>query len=364
MARASAPYMEWAKHRPRPAIDLAGSNLLACELSDLPGARESIALEGESPDGYRPLVDAIARAYGMLPENVATASGCSGANFLALASLIEGGDDVLIERPFYDPLVAAVEMLGGRVRHFERRFEEGFAIDPSRVAGALTDRTRAIVISSPHNPSGVLATDDALDGLERVAADAGIAVLVDEVYLDVVFQARPVPAAKRSPVFVSSNSLTKAYGLSSLRCGWTLASPERTRRIRRARDVVDVSGPIPAERLSRLAFDRLEALSLRAHRIAEQNLAAFRLFLDARPELECAPFAATVAFPRFRDGRDAGPFADALMRNHGVAVVPGSFFGEKSHFRVALGGAPDAVATGLAAITRTLDDGGALLYQV
>ena len=354
MVRARAPYMEWAKRRPRPRIDLAGSNLAACTLDDLPGARDAVDLAGESPDGYRPLVEAIAATYGVQPENVATAPGCSGANFLAFAALIDAGAEVLVERPVYDPLVAAVEMLGGRPRFFDRRLEEGFAFDPGRVAAAMTPATRLIVVSSPHNPSGALASEADFAALARVAERAGALVLVDEVYLDLVSAPRPRPAATLSPVFVSSNSLTKAYGLSSLRCGWTLASPEVTEWIRRARDVVDVSGAIPAERLARLAFERLPALAERARRIVQANRRAFDRVLAGHPRLECTPTAATIAFPRFRDGRDAAPFTDRLMRDRGVAVVPGSFFGAPAHFRIALGGPPGLVAEGLEAVAETL----------
>ena len=79
MTRARAPFMEWARHRPRPEVDLASSNLLACTLEDLPGAHGALDIAGESPDGYAPLVEAIAQRYGVAPERVATAGGCSGA---------------------------------------------------------------------------------------------------------------------------------------------------------------------------------------------------------------------------------------------------------------------------------------------
>ena len=173
MTDSLAPYMEWARHRPGPEVDLAGSNLAPCTLDDLPGAREALDIAGESPDGYPPLVDAIAGRYGVAADCVATAGGCSGANFLACAAILETGDEVLIEHPAYDPLVAAARMLGAAVRLFERRFEEGYVPDADRVAMALTSRTRLVILSSPHNPSGVLASRESLDALGRVAEKAG-----------------------------------------------------------------------------------------------------------------------------------------------------------------------------------------------
>ena len=355
MTLSRAPYMEWAKGRPVAAIDLAGSNLLACDLSDLPGAREAFDLAGDGPDGFGPLIGAIAAYHGVAPDHVALAGGCAGANFLACAALCDTGDDVLVERPVYDPLPAAARMLGASVRFFDRRFEDGWALDPDCVAAAVTSRTRLVIVSSPHNPTGVVASNEALASLGRLAEKEGFHVLVDEVYRDCVLSNRPPPAAVLSPAFISSSSLTKAYGLASLRCGWTLAEPSVTRKIRRARDVVDGNGPAPAERLAALAFARLDALSARARELIEANTRRIEAFLARRADLECVPSNATIAFPRFRDGRDAGPFVESLFRDHAVAVVAGSFFDAASHFRISFGGATDKLQSGLKAIDLSLD---------
>ncbi|HEY2797651.1 MAG TPA: pyridoxal phosphate-dependent aminotransferase [Thermoanaerobaculia bacterium] len=354
--RASAPYMEWAKSRPRPRIDLAGSNLLACTLEDLPGARDAVDVAGESPEGWRPLVERIARAHGVDPARVATAGGCSGANFLALAGLLEANDEVLVESPFYDPLPAAVRLLGGRIVYFPRRLEDGFDVDPGIVAAAVTPRTRLLVLTNPHNPSGTLVSPDRLQELVRLAERQGFTILFDEVYRDVVHDARPAPAATLSPACVSTSSLTKAYGLAALRCGWVLATAELARKIRRSRDVVDVWSPIPSDRLSVLAFDRLDVLAARARALVETNLGRVTAWLAETPRLECAVPRATLAFPRIRGVDDAAPFADRLFKRTGVAVAPGHFFGAPAHFRIAFGGEPAKVAEGLELIGKELEE--------
>ena len=354
---AHAPYMEWAKSRPRAAIDLAGSNLLACALADLPGAREAVDLSGESPEGYPPLVDEIARAHGVAPDRIATAGGCSGANFLTLAALLQADDEVLVESPFYDPLPAAARLVGGRIAHFARRFEDGYDVDPDIVAAALTRRTRLLVLTHPHNPSGALVSEDRLREIVRMAERHGFGILVDEVYLDAVADGRPRPAATLSETCISTSGLGKVYGLASLRCGWAIASAEIARRLRRARDLVDVWSPIPSDRLATLAFRNLEALATRARSIVSENGALVAAFLAGTPELECVPSRATVAFPRIRGSSDAGPFVERLFRETGTAAVPGRFFGAPAHFRIAFGGDPAQVARGLEAIRRTLPSG-------
>ena len=346
--------MEWAKTRAHAAVDLAGSNILACSLDDLPGAREAVALSGDNDNGYAPLVDAIADRYGVAPAQVTTAGGTAGANFFALAALLEPGDEVLVEQPGYDPLPGAARMLGATTARFERRFEDGYALDPDRVRRAITPRTKAIVVTSPHNPTGVMADGAALDEVGRIAERAGARVIVDEVYRDATGDTAP-PAASRGDVFITTNSLTKSYGLSSLRAGWVIASEPVTYRVRRARDVVDGTGSIVAERLAVVAFAHLDALLARARALLVGNKALADQFLASRAELEWVPSSATVVFPRLRGIADVGPFVDRVMRDHRTALGPGRFFDAPGHFRLGYGGNTDTVRQGLAHVASALD---------
>lgn len=382
--RFHAPYMEWAKTRPSPRFDLAGSNVLTCSIDELTGARDAVALEGRNDNGYVPLVESIAARYGVLPAQVTTAQGASGANFLVCAALLEPGDEVLVERPGYDPLLGAPRLLGAGVVRFDRDFAGGFALDPDRVRRALTPRTRLIIITSPHNPTGVVVDDDALDEVGRIAAAQGAHVLVDEVYLDASGAAeeirlkpdatdtappkpdasasvvsglsRTLTAAGRGDVFLTTSSLTKSYGLAGLRCGWILSSAAVAERLRRARDVIDGSGSIVTERLATLAFSQLDRLIARSAALLAVNGPLVRTFLHARSELEVVePRGGTVVFPRLRDVADTSRFADRLLNERATAIVPGHFFEAPAHFRVGFGGATDALRGGLAALTAALD---------
>lgn len=346
--------MEWAKSRPSPRFDLAGSNVLACSVDDLPGAHEAIAFAGHNENGYAPLIEAIAGRYCVHPDQVTTAQGTSGANFLVCAALLEPGDDVLVERPGYDPLLGTPRLLGARTIRFDRDFDRGYSIDPDRIRHAMTPRTRLIVVTTPHNPSSVVTTIDALCEIGRIAESAGAHVLVDEVYQDAMDAAFP-PAAAHGDVFITTNSLTKSYGLAALRCGWTVSSREIAERIRRARDVVDGTGSIVAERLAVVAFSHLDALRERTRRLLEANMALVREFMESRPDLEWIdPGGGTVAFPRLRGIDDTSAFADRLLREYDTAIVPGRFFEAPEHVRLGFGGATDMLRGGLEALAAAL----------
>lgn len=345
--RFHAPYMEWAKSRPAARYDLSISNILGCSLEDLPDAADAIALSGRNDNGYPPLLARIAAHYGVDEARVTTAQGASGANFLVFAALLDPGDDVLFERPGYDPLMGAARLVVANVVRFDRRFEDRYALDPDRVAAAFTPRTKLIVVTSPHNPSSAAVEYEALAAVGRLAAERGAYVLVDEVYADARDTARPSAAHLDGP-FIVTNSLTKSYGLSGLRCGWVLSSPDLSYRLRRARDVVDGSGSVVAERLSVLAFDHAKALLARSRALLSVNAPILKAFLEARPELACVwPDGGTVAFPRLVNTDDASAFAERLHREFDTAVVPGRFFDAPAHVRIGFSGDTATLEEGL-----------------
>lgn len=355
-----APYMRWSKQHVPARFDLTGSNLLPCSVDELPGAREALALAGPNDDGYAPLLEAIATRYGVSAERVCTAGGTSGANFLVMAAGLRPGDEVVVERPAYDPLLGAARLLGATVRRFDRTFGEGFALDPERVIAATSTRTRLVILTNPHNPTGVATPADVLGTLGNMAAERGVAVLVDEVYREALPDpARPPVAATLSDVFLSTTSLTKAYGLSGLRAGWIVGPPSWMERVRRVRDVVDAVGSFPSDVLTLLAFRQIDGLARRARGILDLNLDLLRAFVASRSELEWVPPAGgPVAFPRIRGLRDAGPFVERLFTRFEAGVVPGSFFEAPAHFRVAVGGRRDVLEAGLDRMGRALDEGG------
>jgi aspartate/methionine/tyrosine aminotransferase len=135
-----------------------------------------------------------------------------------------------------------------------------------------------------------------------------------------------------------------------------VSSPALAEHLRRARDLVDGSGSIVAERLATLAFANLERLTARAAALLQVNGALIRDFLHARRELEWIdPGVTTVLFPRLRDGRDSSVLAERLLAERDTAIVPGRFFEAPAHFRIGLGAVTSAVRGGLDALGAALD---------
>jgi aspartate/methionine/tyrosine aminotransferase len=353
-------YMEWAKTRSAARFDLASSGIEPFPLAELGAPLDGLEISGPGGYGFAPLVARLARRAGVAPERVLHANGASMANLLVLAACCEPGDEVLIEEPTYGLLADAARWLRLDVRRFPRRAGEGFRVDPREVSRAFTPRTRLVVLTNLHNPSSAPVETDVLEAVGARAREAGARVLVDEVYLESlrVF-GRPVASAARlGAPFVVTSSLTKAYGLSGLRCGWAVADPDLVRRMWRLNDLFGVVAPHAAEQLTVLALDRLQRPAARARRILETNAEGANAFLAARPELECADVAGgLIAFPRLLGG-GVDAFCALLRERHETSVVPGRFFGAENHFRLGLGRAPEAFQRGLARLAAALDEWG------
>ena len=320
-------------------------------------AMSAFEISGPNDDGYMPLRERLAQRYGVTAERVSIAPGAAGANFLVLLTLLRRGDEALIELPAYDPLMAAVRVTGATVAHFQRRWESGFALDPEAIRKSITPKTRLIVISNAHNPSGALAAPAVLAQVGQAAAAAGAHVMVDEVYAEAQHDDAPppAPAAMLGEVFVSTNSLTKAYGLAGLRCGWIIAAEDLSRRIRETRDVVDGSGPFVAERLAHTAIGHLDRLRVRARHVFAENLATLRSTAAANSRIEwLEPQAGTTVFPRIRDIADTAPLVDRLIRHYDTVAVPGHFFQSPQHLRLSFSGRPDMVREAARRLDRAL----------
>ena len=332
---AHSPYLVWVKTQPHAKYNLATSGVMNLPLSQLPVRLQDLEISGQTPGyGWAPLQEALARLTKTPKECVVAAIGTSMAIYLAYAGTLEPGDDVLVEQPAYESMFLAAQVAGANIVRFQRRFENGFAIDPSDVQRAITPKTRLIVLTNLHNPSGALVPTETLRAIGKIAEQNGARVMVDEVYLDMLFD-NPVPSAFHlGEPFIITNSLTKVYGLSGLRCGWILAAPELAQRLWHINDLFGNIPPHSAELMSIVALENLPAIAQRSRNLLNTNRALLNQFLDSRSDLELLrPPAGTVIFPRVTTG-NTGKFIELLREKYEVEVVPGRFFEMPDHFRL------------------------------
>jgi aspartate/methionine/tyrosine aminotransferase len=348
----SSIYMPWAKLRSHARFNLATSGVMHWKLRDLPLGVDDLEISGPSSYGFDPLQQALAVHCRVPAERIVAAGGTSMANYLVLATILKPGDEILIEHPAYELILAAARHVGATVRQFPRSHESGFALDPDIIRRHVTPRTKLIAVTNLHNPSSALTGEATI----RAIGEIGPRVLVDEVYLDAAFDRAPRSAALLSDQFIVTASLTKVYGLSGLRCGWIIAEPKLAEAMWRLNDLFGVIPAHLAERASVVALRELPRIAESVHTRLDRNRAVLHRFFDSRAELDVArePFG-TVAFPKLTRGTVAR-MCEIAREKYETTVVPGEYFEMPDHFRIGIGGETDLLEEGLRRLGLALDD--------
>jgi hypothetical protein len=349
-------YIEWAKLHSSARFNLATSDVMKLSLRELDLRLDDLELSGPSAYGYAPLQEALAAHCHVAPECVVAAMGTSGANQLAMAALIEPGDEVLIEQPSYDVIPSLALHLGASVRRFARPAEGEFQVDIGEIERNLTPRTRLLALTNLHNPSGALISVETIRRIGEIARGVGARVLVDEVYLELLFEQTPGSAFLLGNEFIATSSLTKAYGLSGLRCGWILAEPDIATRIWRLNDLFGNIPPHPAERLSVVAFAQLPQIAARAKTLLAMNRASVEEFLNSRNDLEAVrpAFGSILVARPLRTNADR--LCHLLREKYETSVVPGRFFELPDWVRIGFGCPSEELRAGLEQLGRALDE--------
>jgi aspartate/methionine/tyrosine aminotransferase len=345
--------MNWAKTHSTAKFNLATSGLGNLKLRELRVSLDDLEITNGGY-GYQPLIQSIAARYRVEPETVVTAAGTTFANHLAMAALFDPGDEILFEHPAYEPMLAAAEFLGANVRRFARRFDNGFRIEG--LESLVSAKTRLIVLTNLHNPSGILIDDSEIKQIGEIARSVGARVLVDEVYMETLFEDSPRTSFHLGNEFVVTSSLTKAFGLSGLRCGWIFAEPELAKRMWLLNDLFASTPVHSGERLSVVAMQQLSEIGARAKELFDRNRRLLNEFLDTREDLEVVrPEFGTVMFPRVRSG-SSEELCQLLREKYETSVVPGKFFEMPAHFRVGIAGETSVLEEGLQRLGDALDE--------
>lgn len=301
-------------------------------------------------DGNRFAVEALARRYGLSADRIMTTTGATSALGLALKALAAPGDRVLVEQPGFDVL-AQQARAAGLVVGDVARLAPDYRIDLDALAARLTARTRAMVITNLHNPTGARLDPAGIAALAAVLDRVGAVLVVDEVYADFAAETGAPPAGTLGPNILTVSSLTKVFGLFSLKFGWLAGDAALVARIRASAP----DGDIGVSKLSHA----VAALVLESPRPFEAHwqgtLAATRPVMERHAAALVGggllsgdlPAHGCMYFPRVVGTDDTRALARRLFGEFGVLVAPGEYFGAPGHIRIGFGGDPEALDKGL-----------------
>ncbi len=288
-----------------------------------------------------------ARYRGIRPDDVLVTAGAIEALHLAVAALVDRGDEVIVQEPMYPAVSGLARLRGARVVPWRLAAEDGFHASVLAVTRLLSARTALVAITQPNGPTGSVLEDGELDQLVAALAPRGIRLLSDEVYRDLVLEPglRVPSAVERYERALSVGDVAKPYGLGGLRIGWlAMRDREARQRIAALRDYTTLSSATPSEALAAIALRHHESLTAEPIRHARTNLRVLTALARRDHALRLDPPRAGVsAFPGVR-GADT---LQRALRAEGVLVVPGALFGHPDRLRIALAGPPAEFAVAL-----------------
>lgn len=285
------------------------------------------------------------------PEHVLVHSGAEEAIFLFMHAALEKGDHVIVHWPCYQSLTEVARSIGCDVSPWRAREENNWALDLGELRHLMRTNTKAIVINTPHNPTGFLMPHADFDEINRFAQEKNLLLFSDEVYRESEYDpaARLPAACDMGEHAVSLGVTSKTYGLAGLRIGWIATKNKKIyERMAALKDYTTICNSAPSEFLAELALRHRQRLIDRNLGIIKHNLAVVdglfarhsSLFLWVRPR------AGSMGFPRLLKG-DVDDFCDKLVKEAGVLLLPGSMYDDSAnHFRLGLGrkNLPEAVA--------------------
>lgn len=343
--------------------NLAESSVHDAVFKDLQLNLDQLVLAYGHHLGTPALRELIAAPYtGISPDDVLITAGAAAALFIAATSLLEKEDHLIVMRPNYATNIETPKAIGCAIDYIDLSFENNFEPDLQRIEALIKPSTRYISITTPHNPTGMVISEQVLNQLVHLANKHKCYLLVDETYRDLTFGAQLPLAATLSDRVISISSVSKAYGLPGIRIGWLINKNKNLQeRFLAAKEQIFLCNSVVDEEIA-LRFLKHKAQHMPAIREkVQRNFQILDRWMQNQPDLEwVAPKAGVICFPRLKKEVqvDLPAFYDTLYTRYKTLVGPGHWFDmDRRYMRIGYGWpTADALHKGLENITQALKE--------
>ncbi len=303
--------------------------------------------------GGAELRTAIADLYETISaDDILVFSGAEEAIFTLHNVLLGPGDHAIVVSPAYQSLAEVAHAAGAEVTRIGLHEEDGWRLDPEEIRSALRPNTRLILINEPHNPTGSLSDRSTFGRVVDLAAESGARLIVDEVYRFLEFDPLDrLPAGADSlPTGVSIGVMSKSFAMPGLRIGWVATRDhDLLARLAAFKDYTTICSSAPSEVLALIALRARDRVLARNRAIVASNMPLLDAFFERWPGVFewKRPRGGSIAFARLTASTPIDRFAEDLVRETGVLILPGTVFGDTdNHFRLGFGrtNMPEALA--------------------
>lgn len=287
------------------------------------------------------------------PSDIIVTSGASEALELAVACLVDRGDEVLIANPGFVSYNSLVSIMGGRVTPLS--LSEDLTISPDSVMEKLSPKTKAMIVNSPANPTGAVQSRDDMKAFAEIADDHGITIISDEVYEHFIYEGEHISPAAFSDNVITVNGVSKTFSMTGWRIGYVAAGKEYTEQMIKVHQYVQACANSIAQKAAYAAVSGPmdSVYSMRDEFRARRDMLVEGLNSIG---LKCAsPKGAFYAFPEVPEGMTSSEVASILLSN-GVITVPGTAFGERGegHIRLSYASSMEKLKTALDIMEKVL----------
>lgn len=276
------------------------------------------------------------------PEDILVHTGAGEAIFLFMFAAFQPGDHVIVHSPGYQSLSEVARAAGCDVSPWQAREENGWALDLDELRRLLRKNTKAIIINTPHNPTGYLMSREDYKVVHKLAQENSLLLFSDEVYRESEYDSstRLRAGCDYGEHAVSLGVTSKTYGLAGLRIGWIATKNKKIYdKMASLKDYTTICNSAPSEFLAEVAMHNRQRLVERNLDIIRHNLAVIDdLFTRYSSVFRWVrPRAGSMAFPHYFGG-NVEEFCDQLVRKAGILLLPGSVYDDsENHFRLGLG---------------------------
>ena len=288
--------------------------------------------------------DNIALTYdGATRDHILVTVGAIEANYLAIRTILNPGDDMIAMAPNYMQIWGIAKNHGVNVETFQLQADQNWAPDLDELESKLTERTKLIAVCNPNNPTGRILTESEMNRLVELASRYDAWLLADEVYRGAErLQEDPAPSFYgRYEKVIAIGSMSKAYGLPGLRVGWAAAPPKLLDDMWARHEYVAISATIISNQLAAIALEPATRRRLleRTRGYIRDGYPHLQQWMDRHPGLFSLtpPDASAVAFIRYHLPINSSEFVRRLYSEKGVLIVPGDHFGLDHFIRVSFG---------------------------
>lgn len=271
-------------------------------------------------------------------EKVIITNGGAEANYITILSLIKPNDEVIVEMPNYMQIPGLLKGINAKVKNIWLKEEKGFHLDLDELNEIVSKNTKAIVITNPNNPTGMALSKDEIKGIVEIAEDNHAFIISDEVYRGSEIDGNVSPSfVDLYEKAISTNSMSKVYGLPGIRIGWVVANDkEIIDKMWSIRDYTTISPSIYSQEIAYNALMRREELMRRARNIALTNFKLFEEMLNEKIKW-VKPNATVLAFVKLISVNNTFEFSESLFKKYSVLINPGECFEMPGYVRIGLG---------------------------